>query len=132
MENLSGGNQVILGNIYFNSDDIIIWEEIPIPDGSKVEMSSMKFRNILDQSNRSFYIVIDLRKVKTPPDAEVRAILKKTFNDYRHKLLHGCVIVSNTFMKITAKLILKSYFNSISYHTKMEEALNKINSLRDS
>ena len=115
-----------------NDNDIIIWEENPVPTKSTVEKLSMKFRCILDLSDHSFYMVIDLRKVKIKlVDVEIRAILKKTFNDYRHKLLHGCVIVPNMFMKITAKLILKSYFNSISYHTKMKDALNKINSLKD-
>ena len=103
-------------NVYFYENDIIIWEEYPVPTKSTVEKLSMKFRRILDLSDNSFYIVFDLRKVKIKlVDVEIRAILKKTFNDYRHKLLHGCVIVPNVFMKITAKLILKSYFNSIPY-----------------
>jgi len=119
-------------NVFLDDNDIIIWEENPVPTKSTVEKLSMKFRRILDLSDHSFYIVFDLRKVKIKlVDAEVRAILKKNFDDYRHKLLHGCVIVPNAMMKITAKLVMKSYFNSISYHTKIEEALNKINSLKD-
>ncbi len=119
-------------NVYFYENDIIIWVENPVPTKSTVEKLSMEFRRILDLSDHSFYIVFDLRKVKIKlVDAEVRAILKKNFDDYRHKLLHGCVIVPNAMMKITAKLVMKSYFNSISYHTKIEEALNKINSLKD-
>ncbi len=119
-------------NVYFYENDIIIWEEDPVPTKSTVEKLSMKFRCILDLSDHSFYIVIDLRKVKIKlVDVEIRTILKKTFNDYRHKLLHGCVIVPNAIMKITAKLVMKSYFNSISYHKKIEQALNKINSLKD-
>ncbi len=131
MENLRRENQVISCNVYLHSDDIIIWEENLIPTLSKIDILSREFKRILDLSDHSFYIVFDLRKVKTPPDAETRAILKKTFDDSRHKLLHGCVIVPNAFMKITAKLVMKSYFNSISYHTKMEEAINKINELKD-
>ena len=119
-------------NVKLYGNDIIIWEEEAIPTGSKIEVLNIKFRHILDLFDHSFYIVFDLRKVKTPPDAEVRAILKKTFDDCRNRLLHGCVIVPNAFMRITAKLVMKSYFKSISYHTKMEDALNKIKSLRDS
>ena len=115
-------------NVYLYDDDIIIWEESPSPDGSKVEKLSIKFKRIMDLSDHSFYIIFDLRKVKTPPNAEIREILKKTFNDYRDRLLHGCVIVPNTFMKITTKLVLQNYFNSISYCTKMPLALNNIKS----
>ena len=118
-------------NVFLDDNDIIIWKENPVPTKSTVEQLSMKFRRILDLSDHSFYIVFDLRKVKTPPDAETRAILKKTFKDYKHRLLHGCVIVPNTFMKITAKLVMKNYFNSNSYHTTMNEALNEINLLKD-
>ncbi len=120
-------------SVYLHDNDIIIWEGNPIPEGSKTEKLSREFKRILDLSDHSFYIVFDLRKVKTPPDAETRAILKKTFKDYKHRLLHGCVIVPNTFMKITAKLVMKNYFNSTSYHTKMngmEGALNEINSIK--
>jgi len=117
-------------NVYLYDDDIIIWKESPIPDGPKVEKLCMELRQILDSSDHPFYIIIDLRNVKSPPDAEIRAILKKTFRDYKHKLLHGCVIVPNTFMKITAKLVLKSYFNTISFCTKMPKALNNIKSFK--
>ena len=116
--------------VYLYDNDIIIWEEYPKPTGSAVEELSIKLRQILDVTDRSLYIVIDLSRVKKPHDAEARAILKKTFNDYRHKLLHGCVIVHNDFIKITVKLVISSYFNSISYHTKIDEALIKIESLR--
>ncbi len=120
------------GKAYLYDDDIIIWEECPNPTGSSIEILLKGFKHILDLPDQSFYIVFDLRKVKKPPDAEGRFILKNNFNQYRDKLLHGCVIVPNQFMKITAKLVMKSYFNSISYHTKMDEALNKIESIRES
>ena len=119
-------------NVYLYDNDIVMWKESPEPTARKVEVLGMKLKHILDLTDHSsFYIVFDLRKVKIPPDAEARASLKKTFNDSRSKLLHGCVIVHNAFMKITAKLVIKSYFKSISYHTKIDEALNKIKLLRD-
>ena len=117
-------------NVHLYDNDIIIWEGNPIPEGSITEKLSMEFKRILELSDHSFYIVFDLRKIKAPPDAETRSILKKTFKDNKHKLQHGCVIVTNTFMKITARLVLKSRFDSLSYHTKMPEALNKINSIK--
>ena len=59
-------------NVYLYDNDIIIWEGNPIPEGSITEKFSMEFKRILDLSDHSFYIVFDLRKVKTPPDAETR------------------------------------------------------------
>ena len=42
--------------VYFYEDDIIIWEESPLPDRSKVEKLCMELRRIMDLSDQSFLI----------------------------------------------------------------------------
>lgn len=114
------------GKVQLYGKNIILWKEYSRPTVESTEQLSEAFGQLIDVSNEPLYIIFDLRNVDVPPNAEIRSMLKITFDQYRNKLIHGCVIVPNTFMKMTAKLVMKSYFNSISYHTKMDDALNTI------
>ena len=96
-----------------------------------MKINFIKYNYILDSYDHLFYTIFNLTKVKIFPDVEVRSVLKSNFASNKNRILHGCFIVPNTFLKITVKLVSKRHFNSISYHTKIEQALNKINSLKD-
>lgn len=117
--------EAIKEHVSYYKNEIIIWEEIPYPTSTSMKTNYIKHNHILDTYDHSFHTIFDLSKVKSFPDVEIRSILKSNFASNKNRILHGCFITPNTFLKITAKLIAKNYLNSISFDTKMEEDLNK-------
>ena len=114
-----------------NSVTLNSLKEISIPTAFVHQLFFEKLNKIVN-SNDNFYLIIDLTKVKDKiPNVEVRAKIRDNFEYYRNQIIHGCVIVgSNLFMKFATRLTLRGQIKSISTHSNINEAKEKITSMK--
>jgi len=117
--------------IGYIDDNIILLKEISIPTAFVHQLFFEKLNKIVN-SNDNFYLIIDLSEVKDKiPNVEVRAKIRENFEYYRNQIIHGCVIVgSNIFMKFATRLTLRGQIKSISIHSNINEAKEKITSMK--
>ena len=111
---------------YIDSNIILI-KEMSIPSAYVHQLFFEKLNRII-KANDNFYLIVDLTEVKTKiPGVDVRAKIRQNIEYYRNRIIHGCVIVgSNFFMKFAANLTLRRQIKSISIHSNISEAKEKI------
>ena len=124
--------EVIKKRVDYYDKDIILVREIPVPSAFAQKLFFEKLNEIIEPEQK-FYMLIDLRDVIIKkPDAENRDILKKTFEYYKTQIVHGCVVIGpNIFMRLAAKVLLRGRVTSLSIHSSMEDALDKISEIRE-
>ena len=109
--------EVIKKRVDHYNKDIILMREMPVPSSFAQKLFFEKLNEIIEPTQK-FYLLIDLTEVVTKiPDAEVRDILKNTFEYYKSQIIHACVVVgANMFMRLAAKIILRNKNKSTKFH----------------
>ncbi|MEO9966284.1 MAG: hypothetical protein ABJF11_10880 [Reichenbachiella sp.] len=113
----------IENKIEFLEGRIIIWTELAKPTKAALEIFEKKLEDHIDLKE-NYLMIFNLLDVKKGPASEIRYKLKDIFDKYRGNLTHGCVVLNtNKLLELTAKLVMRKYFKSVSIHRSMESAL---------
>ena len=102
-----------------------MYKELPVQSIFQLDLFMEKVREITAGLN-SFDMLVDLTEANRP-SPEIRAHLKKRFNELE-KLRHVAVFTGQNFLlNIAAKFVLSGCgIRSYSVHKKLEEALEAI------
>lgn len=111
--------------IYLYRDDVVMLKEMPVQSAFHLDLFFEKIKEIT-AGLASFDILVDLTEAGRP-SPEIRAHLKKHFNELE-KLKHAAIFTGQNFMlNIAAKFVLSGCgIKSFSVHKKLEEALEAI------
>jgi hypothetical protein len=105
----------------FEGDErVIMYREVPYPSLFQIGIFEQRLTE-LTKSVPSYKLLIDLTRVKYPPDAEIRSRLKKMFQ--AQKVSDIAVYTGDNFMlSVAARFVLGVLGVKFSVHKTLEQA----------
>lgn len=117
--------KAIQDRVSIYKDDIILYHEMPVPSAYQLELF-MKKLDKLTHDLGQYNILVDLRET-SPPEAELRAMLKEYFSQLRGLKHFAACTGKNFIINLSAKFVIASFgIKSYSIHKTFEQALASI------
>lgn len=115
--------------IYMFTDDILIWQEVPVQTCNTVAVHGEKVME-LTADLENFFLLIDLTEAGRPK-AEIIDCLRKVMGSLTGLRYAAVYTGKNFILNVAAKFVMgRMGFVAYSIHKTKEEALDAINNVR--
>ncbi|SMD39108.1 hypothetical protein SAMN04488029_4046 [Reichenbachiella faecimaris] len=113
------------------SDNILIWIETEQTFEKKIPGLYKKFDKLVSEFDK-VDIIFDIKKISEFRLNPIqRKLCRRFFDVNQNKLRHAYIVTKDqTFLRLTSKLLMRNYFELITFHSSREEALDIINLAR--
>ncbi|MDW3210780.1 MAG: hypothetical protein R8N23_12970 [Reichenbachiella sp.] len=113
------------------SGNTLIWSETEQTFEKKIPGLYKKFDELVSEFD-NVDIIFDIKQISEIRLNPIQRILCRRFFDInQNKLRHAYIVTKNqTFLRLTTKLLMRNYFELITFHSSKEEVLDIINLAR--
>ncbi|MEO9964341.1 MAG: hypothetical protein ABJF11_01050 [Reichenbachiella sp.] len=108
-------------------EDIVLWKETEETFEKKIPDLNNKFEKLISGCDRVDVIfdITEINEIRLTPIQ--RKLCRKFFERNQKKLSHAFIVTDDqTFLRLTSKLLMRNYFELITFHRSVDEALEVI------
>ncbi|WP_420581451.1 hypothetical protein [Reichenbachiella sp.] len=113
------------------SGNTLIWSETEQTFEKKIPELYKKFDELVSEFDK-VDIIFDIKKISEIRLNPIqRKLCRRFFNVNQNKLRHAYIVTKDqTFLRLASKLLMRNYFEFITFHSSKEEVLDIINLAR--